>query len=391
MKYNFNKTPNRKGTGSFKWDMTDALYGQSDMLPLWVADMDFPSPKCVIDAVTARAKQGVYGYACLPDDYLPAICDWFAARHSFAIQPEWIVPTPSVVPAVNFLVQEFTHEGEGVIIMPPVYYPFANAIKNNGREMIENPLAFNGERYTPDIEDLEKKAAQPNVKMLILCSPHNPVGRVWLPEELSAIAKICARHGVLIVSDEIHCDLVFSKHKHTPMPLAASPDAQIICCYSASKTFNLPGLSSAYMVVADETLRRRIKGRQEMCGIYGVNVFGPLAQTAAYRGGADWLTQVLQYIWGNYETTRNFLQQHLPDVKPIEPEGTYLLWLNFLSTGLTADELKTKLRVNARVALDEGDMFGYGGEGFARVNLACSRKLLLEALEKIRQVFTRSL
>lgn len=387
MKYNFDKVYERRGSGSVKWDKADSIYEEKDILPLWVADMDFRSPECVVKALVSRAKHGIYGYASLPEDYFDAVTGWFKSRHGWNIEPEWILPIFGVVPAVNLLVQEFSEPGDGIIVQQPVYYPFMHAVNNNGRKLINSPLSFDGLRYEMDFADLEEKAALPDTKMMILCSPHNPVGRVWLAEELSRLADICLRCGVLLVSDEIHSDLIMPGHKHTPTALAADSECKIIGCYAPSKSFNLPGLSAAYMLIPDNILRKRMTGRLEKTGFFGMNIFGPIAQTEAYKGGHEWLSALIAYISDNYRRAEHFFKTELNDVKPIELEGTYLLWLDFRNCGLNAEELKNRLRHIAHVALDEGDMFGPDGEGFVRLNLACPRKILDESLRRIKSAF----
>lgn len=380
------KTVNRKCSGCYKWDSVSEIYGEEDILPLWVADMDFPSPECVIEAIKARADHGVFGYSILPEDYFPALADWLKSRHGLDVRKEWIVPVQGVVPAINMVIQEFTGEGDGVLVQQPVYYPFMKGAENNGRKVISSDLIFRDGRYFPDFDDFEEKASRPETKLFILCSPHNPVGRVWTEQELEKMIGICRKHGVLVLSDEIHSDLVWPGNVHHPSLIVAGAGDCTITCYSPSKTFNQPGLNAAYMVIPDEGLRRAMKKRLEKNWISRLNVFGPVAQTAAYRGGREWLENVMEYIQDNMKVAIDFFEKELPDAQAVKPEATYLLWVDMRKL-CPADKLTDILRHRARVALDEGEMFGRPGEGFARINLGCSRELLLEALNRIKAAF----
>ncbi len=381
------KAVNRKGSDCYKWDSVSEIYGEEDILPLWVADMDFRSPECVVEAIKARADHGVFGYSILPEDYFSAVTDWLKYRHGIDVRKEWIVPVQGVVPAVNMVIQEFTSEGDSVLVQQPVYYPFMSGTENNGRRVLSSDLVFMDGRYSIDFDDFEEKASRPETKLFILCSPHNPVGRVWTEQELEKMITICRKHGVTVLSDEIHSDLVWPGNVHHPSLSAAGAMDCTITCYAPSKTFNQPGLNAAYMVIPDEELRRAMKKRLEKNWISRLNVFGPVAQTAAYRGGREWLENVMEYIRGSMEMCMDFFKKELPQARPVKPEATYLLWVDMRDL-CPAEELTDILRHKARVALDEGEMFGPAGAGFARINTGCSRELLLEALKRIKAAFT---
>ncbi|MCL1912260.1 MAG: pyridoxal phosphate-dependent aminotransferase [Leptospirales bacterium] len=390
MKYDFDKLNERKGTCSFKWDSLEASYGDASLLPLWVADMDFQSPREVIDAVTERARHGIYGYSFIPDNYYSAAVNWIAKRHGWHIKPEWILHSPKVVTALNMAIQAFSESGDGVIIQQPVYHPFMNSITNNNRKILNNQLVFSESKYTINFDDFEKKASLPNTKIFLLCSPHNPSGRVWTKDELAKMAGICLRHDVIIISDEIHSDLIFTGCRHIPIASILNEIAErTVSCYAPSKTFNLPGLESSFVVISSSELKNKMK-QQFMRNSLSANIFGPLAHTAAYTHGEEWLSQVMEYIENNYNFTKSFFENELPSVRVIEPEATYLVWLDFRSYKLSAEALKQKLRKEARVALNEGDVFGSGGEGFARLNIACPRSILESGLKQIKSAFANN-
>lgn len=387
MKYDFDQVHERRGTSSLKWDALESRYGDKDILPLWVADMDFKPPAEVVESVVKRAQHGIYGYPAMPGDYFAAAADWITKHHLWQIKPEWIVHTPGVVIALNVIIQRFSAPGDGVIIQEPVYYPFMSSVTNNERKILNNQLLFDGKKYRVDFDDFEKKAAAPEAKLFLFCSPHNPSSRVWTADELNRMADICLRHNLLIVSDEIHSDLIFPGFRHTPIASISPQIAErTITCYAPSKTFNLPGLESSFVVISSDELRAAMK-KQITANALGANIFGPLAHTTAYRHGEDWLAQVMKYIEANYLFTKTFFENELPSVKVIEPEGTYLLWLDFRSYNLSASALRQKLRKEARCALNEGDMFGSGGEGFARLNIACPRSILALGLARIKEAF----
>ncbi len=387
MKFDFDRVIDRTGTASFKWDLADGIFGGTGLLPLWVADMDFESPPEVVEALAKRARHGVYGYTAPMPEYYRAVTEWFAGRHAWRITPEWIVTAPGVVPALNLLIQTFTEPGDGVIVQKPVYYPFMRSIKNNGRRVINNPLKLDGRVYRVDFDDLEQKAKDPSAKLMILCSPHNPVGRVWTREELKRVGDICLAHDILVVSDEIHCDLIYKSHRHVPFgSLGRDYLMKSITCTAPSKTFNLAGLQTANLVIADPDLRQRYAHTIDCLGLKWPNLFGAEALIAAYRHGGEWLDELMEYLAGNLAFMKEYIAAHMPRVGVIEPEATYLVWLDFRSYGLDTEALKRLMRQGARLALDDGYIFGSPeGDGFERINIACPRSILEEALARMRQ------
>ena len=387
MKYNFDEVIDRKNTDSMKWSASylERHFGSADCVPLWVADMDFRTAQPVIDAVTERAGHGIYGYALPGDEFYEAVIKWQKRRNGWEVKKEWIVFSPGVVPALWHIVRTFCSPGEKVILQSPVYYPFYKVIEDNGCQVINNRLINNGGRYEMNFDELEKQAADGSVRMMILCSPHNPVGRVWTKEELRRVSEICFANDVLLVSDEIHSDLVFRPNVHTP---AASLSEELmmntITCMAPSKTFNLAGVQVSDVIVPDRRLRRRLAGSLKSAGVMP-NVFGLAAQTAAYNEGEEWLEQLLEYLAGNLDVMENFITSELPEVKSRRPEGTYLAWLDFSGYGFTTEELQNRMKNKAGVALDDGYIFGDGGEPCQRINFACPRSVLIKAMERLRK------
>ena len=390
MIYDFDHVWHRKNTGSIKWDGLEKLFGDADLLPMWVADMDFKVPQPVIDALKQQANHGIFGYTIRPESYNEAVAQWFSRRHNFQIEKDWLVFTPGVVPALSMIVQTFTEPGDKIIIQPPVYYPFSNVVKRQQRKLVENPLTFDGERYTMDFVDLERKI-DPDVKMLILCSPHNPVGRVWTAEELHQLGELCVKHNILVVADEIHGDLVRKGYRHTPFASLSETFAQqSITCTAPSKTFNLAGLQASHVIIPNERHRRAFKATINTLGLGLPNTFAIAAVEAAYRHGEDWLRQLLDYLEANIQFLTSYIEQNIPQIKVIQPEGTYLVWLDCRSLNLNAKQLQTLMQKEAKVALDEGAIFGTGGAGFERINVACPRSTLEEGLKRIKKAVKRA-
>ncbi|MFX1538169.1 MAG: MalY/PatB family protein [Promethearchaeota archaeon] len=390
MKYDLGKVIDRTHTNSLKWDeiVLEKLFKSKDLLPLWVADMDFPCPKPVIAAIKKRAEHGIYGYSFhkLPS-YNQAVADWMKRRHNWEIDFEWIVYSPGVVPAINMLIRTFTKTGEKVIIQPPVYHPFLSTVTNNGRILSLNQLKYENKRYKMDFEDLEEKAKDPLTKMLILCSPHNPVARVWTKEELTRLGEICLENNILVISDEIHQDLVLRGNKHTVFATISKKFEQnSIICTAPSKTFNIAGLQTSNIIIPNKILRdsfeHTIVGQNFLML---PNCFGIVALEAAYNEGEEWLEQVLQYIEENMDYIREFVKDKLPEIDFIEPEGTYLSWLDFRKLEMSGKELEEFMRTKAKVALSEGYTFGLGGEGFERINAGCPRSILEECMTRIEK------
>lgn len=389
MHYDFDRGISRKRTNSVKWDFINNGCADGDLLPLWIADMDFPCPAEVTEAVINRAKHGIFGYSLPDKDYYDAVISWMKRKHQWHIELEWILISPGIVPALSFAVQSYTQPGDNIIIQRPVYYPFTNSIKNNNRNIINNPLIFDGTRYFMDFEDLERKASDPRVKLMILCSPHNPVGRVWSKEELQTAADICLKNEVILISDEIHADLTLNGYKHTPITaLDEKYYKNTIVCTAPSKTFNIAGLQMSNIIIADEDLRKKLYKTMSIKN--SLSTYNPLsiaAVQAAYNHGEDWLKQVMEYIEGNFSFLDNFLKSKMPKAKMIPAEGTFLAWVDFRAYGLDKEDLTGRMVNGARVALDEGYIFGKEGAGFQRINIACSRSILEECMNRIAKQF----
>lgn len=380
MQYDFDRVIERRGTDSIKWKIF-----ADDVLPMWVADMDFESPPQVIEALVQRAQQGVFGYPERPAAYYEAMIDWMRARHGWDIKREWLAHSPGVVTALNLAVNAFTQPGDKIIVQPPVYFPFFPIIRNNGRQVVFNPLCNENGYYRMDLADLEKHIDS-RTKAVLLCSPHNPVGRVWTKEELDALAEICVRKNVLIFSDEIHSDLVLDGHKHTPVATLAPEIADItVTLIAPSKTFNIPGLFTSALIISNPKLHTQFNHMLENMSLNHSNIFGMVGLEAAYRHGAEWLDQLLEYLQGNVDYTLEFFKEHIPQIKVTCPEGTYLLWLDCRDLGLDHDALRDLFLKNAKVGLNEGHTFGPGGEGFMRMNIGCPRSVVQKGLERIER------
>ena len=383
MKYNFDKIVDRTGTESLKWVYPRKVLKVEDAIPLWVADMDFEAPPAVVEAIRRRAGHGVYGYPLVPPSFYAAAIGWLKRRHGWEVQKSWMAMTPGIVPALHYCVRAFTKPGDGVIIQTPVYFPFYHAVENNGRRVVRNPLQFDGRRYTMDLDDLRTKIDAPG-RMLILCSPHNPVGRVWTREELEALGRIAVERDLLVVSDEIHQDLVYARHRHHVLA-ALSPELaqQTITCIAPSKTFNIPGLGTAAVIAPNQDLLERFKDEVKRAGFELGQVFGIVGFEAAYAQGDDWLDELLPYLEANIDFMEKFLEERVPKVRLIRPEGTYLALLDCRGLGLEPGALNDFFLKTARVYFSEGIMFGRELEGFVRVNFGCPRALLREALQRI--------
>ncbi|MFQ5735549.1 MAG: MalY/PatB family protein [Thermodesulfobacteriota bacterium] len=386
MSYDFDRPIDRKGTDCVKWDHHE-LHGEvAGMIPMSIADMDFEAPGFVIDALTARARHGVFGYTVVPQGYYASIAAWLEGRYGWPVAKEWIRFSPGVIPALNFAVQAFTSPGDMVVIQPPVYHPFRYSVTNNGRTVLNNPLTSGNGRYTMDIEGLKELLARAHgrARMLILSNPHNPVGRVWEEDELRELVEVCAGHNVIIVSDEIHCDLVMPGHRHIPTASLSETAARItVTCTSPSKTFNLAELHVANIIMPDSTLFARFDRALLKAGLNRPNVMGLVACEAAYSKGREWVGELVRYLHGNYLFVRDLFAGRLPEVKVSPLEGTYLAWLDLRGLGRPHAEVEETLLRKARVAMTPGHIFGPGGEGFFRMNLACPRATVEEAAGRI--------
>ena len=379
---NFDEMIPRRDTNSVKWDSA----ADAEVLPMWVADMDFRTAPAITEALRQRVEHGIFGYTRVPDAYYEAVVNWFARRHGWQMQQEWILYTISVVPALSATIKALTEPGDKVLMQTPVYNCFFSAIRNNGCEIADNRLIYENNTYRIDFEDLERKASDDKVKLMLLCNPHNPAGRVWTREELTRIGEICLRHGVTVVSDEIHCEFAYPGHAYTPFA-SISDDFlhRSVTCVSPSKAFNIAGLQIANIVCADEAVRQRINEVINLHEINNVNPFGVIATIAAYNEGESWLLQLLDYLRGNYECMRDYCARHLPDFPIAELEGTYLAWMDCRKLRLSSKELEERLLQEAKLWLNAGTMYGDAGEGFMRWNLACPRARMLEGLERFRK------
>ncbi|WP_079909489.1 MalY/PatB family protein [Paenibacillus sp. 32352] len=382
MSYSFDQFINRRNTRSYKWDQSEKLFGEPDVLPLWVADMDFPSPPAVKEALKKRAELGLYGYAVRTDSYFDSIVQWFRERHQWEIQPGWITDSPSIVTSLSLAVELFSEPGAPVVIQTPVYYPFYDVIESNGRKVAKNPLLLRNGHFEMDYDHLES-LFKDGAKLLLFCSPHNPGGRVWDREELLKLGELCLRYGVTVISDEIHCDLTFPGYTYIPFASLSPELANItVSCLAATKTFNLPGLHTSYIVASNANLRRKIEHRLKTLSLHMAQHFAQDAVEAAYREGAEWLEEMMAYVKGNLDYAIAYLAEHLPQVKPLRPEGTYLLWMDCRELGLDIKGLKDLMYHKAKVAFNEGSVFGTEGEGWLRMNLACPRSILEKALKQ---------
>jgi cystathionine beta-lyase len=378
----FDQIVNRKNTRSFKWDHAEAMFGAKDLLPLWVADMDFLTVPAITKRLVERAQLGSYGYSVRTDSYHEAIVSWYSRRHEWTIQNDWIVDSPSVVTSLSLAVQLFSEPGDTVVIQTPVYYPFYEVIRGNDRVVGASSLRVVNNRYEMDFDGMEAMF-QAGAKLLLLCSPHNPGGRVWNEDELRRLGDLCLRYGVTVVSDEIHADLVHSGNRHTPFASLSPELADItITCLSATKTFNLPGLHTSFMVISNAASRRRMDQRLKLLGLRNANHFAEDAVETAFNEGEAWLDELLVYIEGNIAFASQYLAEHLPQVKTMLPDATYLLWVDCRSLGLDSRGLKELMFHQAKVAFNEGSGFGEDGAGWLRINLACPRSLLAQALEQ---------
>jgi cystathionine beta-lyase len=387
----FDEEIDRRGTNSLKYDFAKERGKPEDALPLWVADMDFRTCPCVIDALTKTAKHGVFGYSESREEYYAVLRRWFSDHYNWRIQSEWVVKMPGVVFAICMAIRALTDEGDAVLIQRPVYYPFSESVLANRRRLVNSPLVYSEGRYSIDFDDFEEKIVRNGARLFILCSPHNPVGRVWSKEELLRLGDICVRHGVYVVSDEIHADFVYGNRRHTVFA-SLKPEflSLSVTCTSPSKTFNLAGLQVSNILIADPALRGKIRKEVDKAGYSQLNAMGLAACQAAYAGGKEWLEELKQYLSGNLDIIRRYLARRLPEIQLVEPQGTYLAWLDFRDLGLDEDQLEQLVTRRAKLWLDKGSMFGPEGAGFERMNIACTRRTLQTALRRLERAVNRS-
>lgn len=380
----FDQMIERSGTSCVKFDGRPAVFGTSDVIPLWVADMDFAAPPAVTMALAARAMHSVYGYTLHPDAAYQSVMDWMRQRHGWHIEREWIVMCPGVVPTLYAAVQAFAAVGEGVIVQPPVYYPFFSAVTDTGRRLVENPLTFDGTHYQFDFEHFEQCAAE-GAKLLLLCSPHNPVGRVWQRDELAQLLAIARRYDVVVLSDEIHADLVYPRYQHTPLAVLADDADRVLTAVAPSKTFNIPGLGLSCLITQDAGLRQCVEKVFAGLHVSSSNPFSLTAFESAYQQGADWLDALMDYLQQTYDFVVDFCECKLPSIRAIPAQGTYLLWLDCRELGLNDTELQRFFIEKAQLGLSPGVVFGHGGSGFMRLNLASPRSVIHQALERLQR------
>jgi cystathionine beta-lyase len=380
MKYNFDELVPRRGSNSYKWDSA----GSEDVLPMWVADMDFRTAPAVVEALRKRVEHGIFGYVKVPTAYYDAIGDWFKRRHSWRVEKDWILFTTGVVPALSAIIKALTHPGDKVLVQAPVYNCFFSSIRNDECEMVANPLIYRNGAYSIDFDDLEKKAADPRVKLLLLCNPHNPAGRVWTRQELTRIGEICLRNDVFVVADEIHCELVYPGHQYIPFA-SISEDFlhSSVTCTSPSKTFNLAGLQVANIFAANPAVRKKIDKALNVNEVCEINPFAVEALIAAYNEGEEWLEELRQYLLGNYNYLKRFFEEQLPQFPVLALEGTYLVWVDCSVLKQSSEEIVKMLLEKEMLWVNEGSMYGEAGEGFIRINIACPRQLLIEGLNRI--------
>ncbi len=386
MSYSFDTVVNRRNTHSLKYDFAQVRMGRDDLLPLWVADMDFPLPEEILSPLRQAVEHGIFGYSDTDEHYFQAVSHWFSSRFGWKPQEEWMVKTPGIVFAIGQGIQAFTHEGEGIVIQEPVYYPFSSTIKANNRRVISNPLIYEHHRYSMDLAHLEQVLSAPDVTMMILCSPHNPVGRVWSREELMAVGTLCLKYGVFLIVDEIHADFTYAGHTHT---MFGSLDprflSQVMLCTAPSKTFNLAGLQISNIFIPSESHRKAFLLEMDCSGYSQVGLFGIVGCQAAYTYGADWLDALKKYLQENLNYVRHFLRERLPEVTLVEPEGTYLIWLDCSALGFSYKELERRIVDIGHLWLDGGIIFGRASAMFERINIACPRATLIQAMEQLEK------
>ena len=382
--YNFDKMNPRRGTNSYKWDSSP----EEDMLPMWVADMDFQTAPAIIEALHKRVEHGIFGYVKVPDNYYEAVIRWFERRHHWTIKKEWIIYTSGVVPAISAIIKALTQPGDKILVQTPVYNCFFSSIRNNGCKIICNELIYKDRTYTIDYEDLEEKAADPLVKVILLCNPHNPAGKVWTREELTRIGEICNRHQVFVIADEIHCELVYPGKHYTPF---ASISEEFLrnsaTCTSPSKSFNLAGLQIANITIADKAIRDKVNKAININEVCDVNPFGVEALIAAYNESEDWLEQLIAYLYNNYLFLIEFFKENLPEFPVTKLEGTYLVWIDCAILKKNSSELIDELKLNQKLWLNEGSLYGEAGNHFIRINIACPLSTLKIGLQRMKEEF----
>ncbi len=379
----FDRIIDRKGTSCIKYDDLFERFGSEDLLPMWVADMDFSVPKCISEAIKERAEHDIYGYTFRDKECVEAFIEWCARRHNWDVSSTWVTSSPGVVTGLALSILALSDKGDKILVQPPVYFPFFEIVRDNNRRLVESPLIFEEGKYSMDFEDLERKFAG-GIKLMILCSPHNPVGRVWTREELTRLGELCLKYDVLLISDEIHADLILPGNKHIPIASLSKEIGDItITAMAPSKTFNVAGLSSSIIVIQNQVIKKKYDNMLNSLHLGLGNIFGHVAIKAGYKGGDQWLDELMIYIKKNVDFTRSFLREKLPKVKLIEPDSTFLLWLDFSDYDISNEDLNKLFISKGKLALNNGTTFGMGGEGFFRLNIGCSQNILKDALDRI--------
>ena len=383
MKFNFDRIIDRTNNFSAKWSEMNKNFGTNNLLPMWVADMDFLTAPCVMEALKDRLEQGIFGYTTRPSSYNESIVNWLDNRFSWKINQEWLMFSPAVITSISLLIQNLTQKNDKIMIQEPVYSPFHNIVESNERNLVISPLVkLDDGSYVMDYEDIEAKIK--DVKVFILCNPHNPVGRVWTREELTRLGEICLKHNVLVISDEIHSDIILKNHKHTPFASISKEFSEnTITCMAPTKTFNLAGLQSSFLVISNPYYYEVMDKAFSILDIKRNNAFSLVATEAAYNYGEDWLYELIKYIEDNVDFAIDYIKNHIPQLKVKKPEGTYLLWVDFSNLNVDKKDLKNALINKGRIALSDGSSFGIGGDGYYRINLACPRSMVLEGLKRI--------
>ncbi|MEZ5197946.1 MAG: PatB family C-S lyase [Bacteroidales bacterium] len=384
MKYNFDEIIDRKNTSCVKWDFAEQYFEAEEILPMWVADMDFKTPDFIVEAVKKRAAHEIYGYTVRPESYYSSMINWIDKKHQWKIEKDWIIFSPGIVPAVNIAVMAYTNPGDKVIVQPPVYFPFFSAVKDNGRQLVYNQLQLKNGRYYMDFEDLEKKIDN-RMKMIIISNPHNPGGSAWTKEELTKLGEICVKNNIILISDEIHSDLVIPPFKHTVAANISEEIADVtISMMAPSKTFNLAGMASSSVIISNPQLRNDFQVFLDRVHVGMGNLFGMVASEAAYTQGEEWLNEMLHYVRGNLDYMEGYIKKNIPQIKMIRPEATYLVWLDFRALGFSKEDLKNFILKTAKLGLNDGPVFGPGGEGFQRMNVACPKSIVEEGMKRLK-------
>jgi len=389
MAWNFDEATEREGTNCVKFDLREEIFGNKNVIPMWVADMDFNTPDFITESLRNRLSHEIFGYSFRPQDYYTSIINWFKRRHNWNIDKEWISFCPGIVPALNFSTLAFTEPGDGIIVQPPVYFPFFSAAESHGRKLIYNRLSESDGSWSMDLDSLVAQIDD-RTKMIIISNPHNPVGRVWTSAELNDLAEICIKYDIIILSDEIHCDLVLPGYIHTPFASLSDKIAErTVTCIAPSKTFNLAGLSTSSVIISNPVLRKSFNRIVENLHVGNGNIFGTIASVSAYTNGDQWLDSLLDYIDHNINFVANYCTELIPEIIPVKPEATYMIWLDCRKFDMTGRELNKFFIADAGIGMNEGSTFGPGGEGFMRMNLATTHQTVIRAMEQIEKAVAR--